>query len=122
MRPSYNTPEAPTHLRASDLPPGLFDDVDPPTSAARHASYHSMSASSTNRRLEPAPLPAAPPFGEAYSAASVSRSHFDAGPRVHTEPGSVLTPPQRPVRRPNATPQPLPMPTHEARSERRDDR
>src|SRR6185369_10469003 len=62
MRPSHNAPEAPTHLRAGDLPPGLLDDVDPLTSAARPGSYHSASAMKTNRRSEPAPLPAVPRY------------------------------------------------------------
>jgi membrane fusion protein (multidrug efflux system) len=114
MRPSYNTPEAPTHLRAGDLPPGLLDDVDPPTSASRHGSHHSLSASSTKRRPEPAPLPAAPRYAEPYSAsvsalAGRSRSVFDAAPRVHTEPGSAITPPARPARSPRATPASVPV-------------
>src|SRR5262245_30285138 len=28
MRPSYSAPEAPTHLRAGDLPPNLLDHLD----------------------------------------------------------------------------------------------
>lgn len=106
MRPSYHAPEAPTHLRAGDLPPGLFDDVDPPTSAARPGSHHSsVSAPSTRRRNEPAALPAPPPhqFAEPRSVVSVSRSLsvLEAAPRVRTEPGSVITPP---ARRPRSTP------------------
>jgi multidrug resistance efflux pump len=106
MRPSYHAPEAPTHLRAGDLPPGLLDDVDPLTSAARPGSYHSAaSAPSTRRRGEPAPLPAPPPhhFAEPRSVVSMSLSHslLEAAPRVRTEPGSVLTPP---ARRPRSTP------------------
>jgi multidrug resistance efflux pump len=102
MRPSYHAPEAPTHLRAGDLPPGLFNDVDPPTSAARSGSAHSVSAPPTRRRSEPAPLPAPPPnqFAKERSVVSVSLSHglLEAAPRVLTEPGSVITPPARPPR------------------------
>jgi hypothetical protein len=29
MRPSHSAPEAPTHLRAGDLPPDLLDPLDP---------------------------------------------------------------------------------------------
>jgi multidrug resistance efflux pump len=111
MRPSYNAPEAPTHLRAGDLPPGLLDDADPLTSAARPGSYHSASAMKTNRRSEPAPLPAVPRYPDEHLAypdperslvsQSHSRSAFAAAPRVHTEPGSIITPP---ARSPRSTP------------------
>jgi len=111
MRPSYNAPEAPTHLRAGDLPPGLLDDVDPLTSAARPGSYHSTSAMKTNRRSEPAPLPAVPRYPDEHLAypdpehslvsQSRSRSAFAAAPRVRTEPGSIITPP---ARSPRSTP------------------
>ncbi len=111
MRPSYNAPEAPTHLRAGDLPPGLLDDVDPLTSAVRPGSYHSVSAMKTNRRSEPAPLPAVPRYPDEHLAypdperslvsQSHSRSAFAAAPRVRTEPGSIITPP---ARSPRSTP------------------
>jgi len=115
MRPSYNAPEAPTHLRAGDLPPGLLDDVEPLTSAARPGSYHSASAPRTHRRSEPAALPPAPyHHTEQYSIAPASRpiasrrsrSVIEAAPRVVTEPGSVITPP---ARKPRSTPQPQPV-------------
>jgi multidrug resistance efflux pump len=116
MRPSYNAPEAPTHLRAGDLPPGLLDDVEPLTSAVRPGSYHSVSAAKTKRRPEPAPLPAAPheyaeqrsivaasrPYTEHNSVSAVrSRSVFEVSHRVVTEPGSAISPP---TRRPKSTP------------------
>jgi multidrug resistance efflux pump len=115
MRPSYNAPEAPTHLRAGDLPPGLLDDVEPLTSAVRPGSYHSASASRTSRRSEPAALPPPPRQPtEPSSIASVSRpsasrgsrSGASAAPRVHTEPASMIAPPGR---RPQSTPQPVPQ-------------
>lgn len=114
MRPSYNAPEAPTHLRAGDLPPGLLDHLSPldhDRSSARSASQHSASASRTRRHsdLEPAPLPAVPQIPAAddpsiVSASRGSRSLAGAAPRVHTEPASRATPPDR---RPRSTPQPV---------------
>jgi multidrug resistance efflux pump len=110
MRPSYNAPEAPTHLRAGDLPPGLLDDGDPLTSAARPGSYHSASAPRTDRRSEPPALPAPPRHAPRHhvehdsppSASRRSRSVVEAAPRVVTERGSIITPP---ARRPRSTPQ-----------------
>ena len=117
MRPSYNAPEAPTHLRAGDLPPGLLDDVDPLTSAARPGSYHSASAPRTDRRSEPPDrrseppaLPAPPRRAPRHhvehdsppSASRRSRSVVEAAPRVLTERASIITPP---ARRPRSTPQ-----------------
>jgi len=126
MRPSYNAPEAPTHLRADDLPPGLLDDVDLITSASRvgHRSVSAASVSRTKRR-EPAALPAPPsrggdrtasPFGgaagrgqapavEDHSLVSASWSR-GAAPRVQTEPASA---PAAPSRRPRSTPAPAPV-------------
>jgi multidrug resistance efflux pump len=132
MRPSYHAPEAPTHLRAGDLPPGLFNnDVDPPTSAARSGNAgnaHSVSSPSTRRRSEPAPLPAAPRhYTEQHSLVSVSRSRsvLEAAPRVVTEPGSVITPPARRLNRTpgSGTPQPAqqtrtPLPAQPAQQTR----
>src|SRR5262249_12230745 len=69
MRPSYNAPEAPTPLRAGDLPPDLLDHLDQiepgkrdRSGGSRGGSHHSASASRTKRRPEPepAPLPAIP--------------------------------------------------------------
>ena len=111
MRPSYNAPEAPTHLRAGDLPPGLLDDVDPPTSAVRPSSYHSASAARTQRRGEPAALPGLPPYDPERSVVSVSRSRSRSAvvaPRVRTEPSSMVTPLGRPAR--SATPRPVAHP------------
>jgi membrane fusion protein (multidrug efflux system) len=117
MRPSYSAPEAPTHLRAGDLPPDLLDHLDrhqieaskrDHAGASRVGSHHSASASRTRRRPEPAPLPAIPDVDDhsvvsasragSWSRVSRSRGH-DAAPRVHTEPGSVGTPPARPAAR-----------------------
>jgi multidrug resistance efflux pump len=101
MRPSHNAPEAPTHLRAGDLPPGLLDD--PPTCAL--TGHYSVSAHPTLRRVEPTALPALPPYDQdpdQPSLVSVSRSRsrsrsgLAAGPRVPTEPASG-TPPSRRV-------------------------
>jgi len=112
MRPSYNAPEAPTHLGAGDLPPGLLDD-EPYTSAARPGRYHSVSAPSTRRRSEPAPLPAAPYHGGDHPGAARGGSVASAAPRVRTEassrvaprvrtePASAITPPSR---NPRSTP------------------
>src|SRR5215475_5790699 len=65
MRPSHSALEAPTHLRAGDLPPDLLDHLDQielgkqdRSSASGGGSNHS--ASRTKRRAEPAPLPAIP--------------------------------------------------------------
>jgi biotin carboxyl carrier protein len=128
MQPSYNAPEAPTHLRAGDLPPGLLDHLIP----ARAGSIHSSSSSSTRAHGEPAKLPAAPHFPEPHSIVSVGRDSsrsisrsmlerrsredqddrgereaLEAAPRVVTEPGSVITPPGRPQRMPRpGTPRP----------------
>jgi hypothetical protein len=101
MRPSYNAPEAPTHLGAGDLPPGLLDD-EPYTSAARPGRYHSVSASapSTHRRSEPDRLPAAP---VAYAPAPRVRTEaaIRSAPRPRTEPASVAPPERRPRHTPN---------------------
>jgi hypothetical protein len=116
MQPSYDAPEAPTHLRAGDLPPGLLDD------AVRPDSYHSESALPTRARAEPAPLPAAPHYHvEPHSIMSVSWSSVSrrahGAPRIVTEPGSVITPAiVPPARRLQRTPQartaaPAPQPT-----------
>src|SRR5438045_3016422 len=99
MPPSYSAPEAPTHLRAGDLPPGLLDHLRP----ARAGSIHSSSAANTQRRAEPDRLPSAPHFADAAdphslvvihrdSSRSISRSLIKAAPRVPTEPGSIVTP------------------------------
>jgi multidrug resistance efflux pump len=117
MRPSYNAPEAPTHLRADDLPPGLFDDVDLITSAAREGRHYSTSSTSAasaasisrTRRREPTELPPAPARGfEDHSLASARRPRLasPAAPRVRTEPASA---PAAPGRRPRSTPSPVPQ-------------
>ena len=118
MRPSYSALEAPTHLRAGDLPPDLLDHLDhvdqielakrDRSGASRGGSQHSASASRTRRRAEPAPLPAIPDVDD-HSIVSASRPSGwsrlsrsrgrDAGPRVRTEPASVGTPPARPAAR-----------------------
>src|SRR4051794_5712671 len=103
MPPSHSAPEAPTHLRAGDLPPGLLDHLRP----ARAGSIHSSSAANTQRRAEPERLPSAPHFADPAephslvavrrdSSRSISRSLIQAAPRVQTEPGSIATPPGRP--------------------------
>src|ERR1044071_3120373 len=103
MRPSHSAPEAPTHLRAGDLPPGLLDHLDPIEAhrsdrdrdrSSRSRSHHSSSASAsrTKRRAEPAALPEIPqiPAIDDHSIVSVSRSYsaFSVAPRVRTEPAS----------------------------------
>jgi multidrug resistance efflux pump len=104
MRPSYNVPEAPTHLGAGDLPPGFLDDIEPLTSAVQPGSYHSASVRKTQRRAEPEPLPAPPHLHtEQLTIPPVSRPStgrrphglVDAAPRVMTEPASVIAPPGR---------------------------
>jgi membrane fusion protein (multidrug efflux system) len=95
MRPSYNAPEAPTHLRAGDLPPGLLDDLDPITSASRAGSYHSASAARTRRREHGDAAQARGVDDHSLVSSSRSRSASAAAPRVHTEPASVPTPPGR---------------------------
>src|SRR5215467_10273134 len=117
MRPSHSAPEAPTHLRAGDLPPGLLDHLDPidaPRSdrdrdrSSRSRSHSSSaSASCTKRRAEPAALPEIPqiPAIDDHSIVSVSRSYsaFSMAPRVRTEPASGGA---AAGRRPRATPAP----------------
>jgi membrane fusion protein (multidrug efflux system) len=78
MRPSHHAPEAPTHLRAGDLPPGLFDHLHLHLDLDRSRSDRSRSASTRGRReadalppppcsvvavgeITPAPAPAAEP-------------------------------------------------------------
>jgi multidrug resistance efflux pump len=119
MRPSHSALEAPTHLRAGDLPAALLDHLDQiepgkrdRSSGSRGGSYHSASASAsrTKRRSEPAPLPAIPDVDDhsivsasrassTWSRASRSRSRGDVAPRARTEPASVGTPPARPAAR-----------------------
>jgi biotin carboxyl carrier protein len=132
MRPSYNAPEAPTHLRAGDLPPGLLDHLSHldqsrrDLSSARSVSQHSASASvsRTRRRSEPeaAELPVIPqiPAEDDHSIVSASRSvrsRHDAAPRLCTEPASRATPSARGARstpqpvRASATPAPAPRAT-----------
>ena len=96
--PATSAPEAPTHLRAGDLPPGLLDDIDPTDqrSAAERASTLSVV-----RAVDPAARRARSAAGtadrttvaEPRSVVSVSLSHslLEAAPRVRTEPGSVIT-------------------------------
>src|SRR5262245_27264080 len=113
MPPSHSAPEAPTHLRAGDLPPGLLDHLLP----ARAGSIHSSSAANTQRRGEPERLPSVPHYHDdehsivavnrdssrliSHSHShSISRSLIEAAPRVPPEPGSVVTPPGRPRRMP----------------------
>jgi biotin carboxyl carrier protein len=132
MRPSHNAPEAPTHLRAGDLPPDLLDHLDQiepgkrDRSGGSHGgSHHSASASRTRRRPEPepAPLPAIPDVDDhsivsssrasasAWSRISRSRSRGNAAPRVATERasvGSIGTPPARPAARNAARGTPVP--------------
>jgi multidrug resistance efflux pump len=82
----------------------------------------------THRRSEPAPLPAVPRYPDEHLAypdperslvsQSRSRSAFEAAPRVHTEPGSVITPP---ARSPRSTPRsgtavPAPQPAQPSRT------
>jgi membrane fusion protein (multidrug efflux system) len=139
MRPSYNAPEAPTHLRAGDLPPGLLDhldQIDPGRldrcSGAKSVSQHSASASASRTRqraesAEPAALPAIPhiPDADDHSIVSVSRSrsHYSASalsaaPRFRTEPASAAATPAPRRQRPQATPAPqlratpAPQPVH----------
>jgi biotin carboxyl carrier protein len=120
MRPSHSAPEAPTHLRAGDLPPGLLDHLDPIDAhrsdrdrSSRSRSHHSSSASAscTKRRAEPAALPEIPqiPAVDDHSIVSVSRSYsaFSVVPRVRTEPSSGAAPA---ARRPRATPAPQAQP------------
>src|SRR5215510_9187343 len=103
MRPSHSAPEAPTHLRAGDLPPGLLDHLDPIEAhqidahrsdrdrSSRSRSHHSSSASAsrTKRRAEPAALPEIPqiPAIDDHSIVSVSRSYsaFSVASRVRTK-------------------------------------
>jgi biotin carboxyl carrier protein len=116
MRPSHSAPEAPTHLRAGDLPPDLIDHLDriepgkrDRSAASRGGSHHSASASRTKRRAEPAPLPAIPDVDDhsivsasratGWSRASRSHGRGNAAPRMVTEPASVGTPPARPAAR-----------------------
>jgi biotin carboxyl carrier protein len=129
MRPSHSAPEAPTHLRAGDLPPDLLDHLDliepgkrDRSGASRGGSHHSASASAsrTKRRAEPAPLPAIPDIDDhsivsssrarasAWSRISRSRGRGNGAPRAVTEPASVGTPPARPAARnaPRGTPRP----------------
>ncbi|TMQ16239.1 MAG: HlyD family efflux transporter periplasmic adaptor subunit [Deltaproteobacteria bacterium] len=117
MRPSHSAPEAPTHLRAGDLPPGLLDHID----QIRHLDQshaldrsHSASASRTKRRAEPDALPQIPAIDDhsivsvSRSSSRCSRSELAPAPRVRTEPSSQRTPQQRPApRAPQATPQPV---------------
>jgi membrane fusion protein (multidrug efflux system) len=137
MRPSHSAPEAPTHLRAGDLPQGLLDHLDQirrdPSAAlqVQFGSHHSASASRTRRHSEPEQLPAIPqiPNIDDHSIVSVSRSVSRSSirsssrnrsvsgridhPRVHTEPASAATPPQRPRRGTpsGGSPQPQPAQT-----------
>jgi biotin carboxyl carrier protein len=116
MRPSHSAPEAPTHLRAGDLPPDLLDHLDriepgkrDRSGASRGGSHHSASASRTKRRAEPAPLPAIPDVDDhsivsasratGWSRAGRSHGRGNAAPRIVTEPASVGTPPARPAAR-----------------------
>ena len=126
MRPSHEALEAPTHLRAGDLPQGLLDhlaQIDHDQSRhldhGRSASQHSASASASRTRrhseAEPARLPSIPhiPAEDDHSIVSASRSirshsRHSAAPRVRTEPASLSTPPGRRSRSAPSTGSPQP--------------
>lgn len=95
MRPSHDVPEAPTHLRAGDLPQGLLEDL--PTHAIRTESHPYVPLPRQSPHGEPPPLPGITPARD-HSVISVmrggrSRSAHAASPRVRipSDPASVIT-------------------------------
>jgi biotin carboxyl carrier protein len=89
MRPSHDAPEAPTHLRAGDLPPGLFDHLQ----SDRSRSDRSRSASTRGRR-EADSLPPPPYSVVVAGEITPSRHRSTRKPRAATpSPAPVAVPP-----------------------------